>query len=102
MFDQSEGKEIELYLGDIAWPEGLWRGIQDMRKGERAKIRMKKKFAFGRPGAIDKLRWPKGFSEAPEDADRRTKLSTKSVIYDITLVDWVERIDVDAQGQIFK
>jgi len=27
VFDQSEGKEIELYLGDIAWPEGLWRGI---------------------------------------------------------------------------
>jgi hypothetical protein len=27
VFDHSQGKEMELYLGDIAWPEGLWRGI---------------------------------------------------------------------------
>jgi FKBP-type peptidyl-prolyl cis-trans isomerase 2 len=98
VFDHSHGKEMELYLGDIAWPEGLWRGIQEMRKGEHSKIRMKKKFAFGRPGAVDKLRFPKGFSEEPEDAERRTKLTTKSVIYEVTLIDWVERIDVDAQG----
>lgn len=73
-----------------------------MRKGERAKLRMKKKYAFGRPGAIDKIRWPKGFSDSPEDAERREKITSKSVIYDVTLVDWVDRIDVDAQGQIFK
>jgi hypothetical protein len=27
IFDDSDGKEIELFLGDISWPEGLWRGI---------------------------------------------------------------------------
>jgi len=55
----------------------LWRGIQDMRKGEKAKIRMKKKFAFGRPGEVDKLRFPKGFSTSEEDKERRGKLLTK-------------------------
>ena len=24
VFDSSHGKEIEMFLGDIAWPEGLW------------------------------------------------------------------------------
>jgi len=73
-----------------------------MRKGEKAKIRMKKKFAFGRPGEVDKLRFPKGFSKSEEDAERREKLLTKSLIYEVHLVDWVERSDVDADGKIFK
>ena len=73
-----------------------------MRKGEKAKIRMKKKFAFGRPGEVDKLRFPKGFSKSEEDAERREKLLTKSLIYEVHLVDWVERTDVDADGKIFK
>lgn len=31
---------VELFIGDITWPEGLWKGMQDMRKNERAKIRI--------------------------------------------------------------
>ena len=27
VFDSSNEQEIEIFLGDIAWPEGLWRGI---------------------------------------------------------------------------
>jgi hypothetical protein len=27
IFDSSDDKTIEFYLGNIAWPEGLWRGI---------------------------------------------------------------------------
>ncbi len=26
-FDSSQGQPIVLNLGDIAWPEGLWKGI---------------------------------------------------------------------------
>lgn len=33
-----------------------------MRKNEKAKIRIQKKFAFGRPGEIEALKFPTGFS----------------------------------------
>jgi FKBP-type peptidyl-prolyl cis-trans isomerase 2 len=64
-----EGTEVKLSLGDITWPEGLWKGIEHMRKGESAKIRIKKKkYGFGRKEQQDKLRVPKGF-ERPEAPD---------------------------------
>lgn len=44
--------ETEVVIGDISWPEGLWRGLQHMRRDETSKIRIKKKFAFGRPGEV--------------------------------------------------
>ena len=32
MFDRTlEGQELDLYLGDLKYIEGLWRGIQNMR-----------------------------------------------------------------------
>lgn len=59
MFEQTkDDSTVDIYLGDIHSIEGLWRGIQEMRKGEKAKIRIKKKYAFGRPGEVDKLRFP--------------------------------------------
>ena len=65
--DGGEGT-VELYIGDISWPEGLWQGMKWMRKNERAKIRIQKKHGFGRPGEVDKLRFPRGFSLSEEDA----------------------------------
>lgn len=105
IFDSSpndgEG-ETQLVIGDIAWPEGLWRGLQNMRKGETAKIRIKKLFAFGRPGEVDALRWPHGFSDSPADAERRQKLVSKQVIYEVTLVDFTIRQDMEANGKYYK
>jgi len=74
IFDSSPNDgadETSIVIGDIAWPEGLWRGLQNMRKGESAKIRIKKKFAFGRPGEVEALRFPPGYSESAADAERR-------------------------------
>ena len=71
IFDSSpnDGSDTtQIVIGDIAWPEGLWRGLQNMRKGESAKIRIKKKFAFGRPGEVDALRFPPGYSTSEADA----------------------------------
>ena len=81
IFDSSpdDGKgTVDLYIGDIKLIEGLWRGIMEMRVGERAKIRIKKKFAFGRPGEVDKLIWP-----AQANLE---KLKSKNVIYEVELV----------------
>jgi len=74
---------VDLYLGDVKYIEGLWRGICEMRIGERAKIKIKKKFAFGRPGEVDKLIFPQKCN--------REKLTSKSVIYQVELVSMVAR-----------
>jgi FKBP-type peptidyl-prolyl cis-trans isomerase 2 len=64
IFDVSaQETPVDIYLGDITLIEGLWRGIMEMRLGEKAKIKIKKKFGFGRPGEVDKLIFPKDFSE---------------------------------------
>lgn len=97
IFDSSpaDGKSTtDLYVGDIKLIEGLWRGLMEMRVGERAKIRIKKKFAFGRPGEVEKLLWP-------ANADRE-KLKSKAVIYEVELVQMVTRMDIEANGQMFK
>ena len=73
-----------------------------MRKGERSILRITKKFAFGRPGEVDKLRFPAGFSLSDVDKDRREKITTKNVIYDVTLIDWVHRMDLEANALVHK
>lgn len=93
---------VELFIGDISWPEGLWKGMQDMRRNERAKIRIQKKHGFGRLGEVDKLRFPKGYSTEEKDAERRAKLMSKAVIYEVTMIDWVERMDMEANGLMYK
>ena len=93
---------IDICVGDISYPEGLWRGLQHMRKNEKSKIRIKKKFAFGRPGEVDKLRFPPGFSLEEKDAERREKITSKSVIYEVTLLDYVERMDMEANTMFYK
>lgn len=48
VFDKSDGP-IKMTLGDDAWPYGVWKSIEHMRKGEKSLISIKPKFAFGRP-----------------------------------------------------
>jgi len=86
MFDcRAQNIPVDFYLGDIKLIEGLWRGIMEMRLGEKAKIKIKKKFAFGRPGEVDKLDFPHEFRQG----DRREKLVSKNVIYEVELLQFV-------------
>ena len=105
MFDTSPQRgegTVDFYIGDIVWPEGLWKGMQDMRRGEKSKIRIQKLHAFGRLGEVDKLRFPKGYSTSEADAERRAKIISKAVIYEVTMVDWIERMDMEANGLMYK
>jgi hypothetical protein len=91
---------IKIALGDIAWPEGLWKGIERMRKNEVAKIRIKKKkYGFGRKLQQDKLRFPPGFEV---EGEAKTRLLSKGVIYEVKLLDWIDRTDIDADGNFLK
>jgi hypothetical protein len=58
-----------------------------MREGERAKLRIKSKYGFGRPGEVDKLIFPPHYTEG----DRKQKLTTKAVIYEVELVKFILR-----------
>ena len=65
---------MKISLGDIAWPEGLWKGLERMRLNETAKIRIKKKkYGFGRKELREKLRIPKGFEAASENESEEGK-----------------------------
>lgn len=48
-------------MGDISVPEGLWKGLEKMRKNEKAKLKIQKKYSFGRKELRDKLVFPQGF-----------------------------------------
>jgi hypothetical protein len=69
-----------------------------MREGERAKLKIKRIYAFGRPGEVEKLVFPNAYKEG----DRRSKLTSKAVIYEVELVKFIVREDIDHNGSIFK
>ena len=71
-----------------------------MRKNEKAKIKIKRKYGFGRKANIDKLRFPKGYDEV--DSENRKRLMTKGIIYEVKLLDWIERQDIEADGNFLK
>jgi hypothetical protein len=75
-----------------------------MRKGEKAKIRIKKKHGFGRARRLDVLNFPKGFEENKDGSPnpKREKLMSKAIIYEVELLDFVERTDVEGDGQLIK
>jgi hypothetical protein len=87
-------------LGDFSWPEGLWKGLEEMRKNEKAKIKMKSKYGFGRKENKDKLKFPVGY-EDPESENRK-RLMTKGIIYEVKLLDWIEREDIDGDKVFIK
>ena len=83
---------------DNSWPDGLQTGVEKMRKGERAKIRIKRKHGFGRANLVEQLRFPKDYAEG----DNRDRLMKEQIIYEVTVVDFVERYDMEANGIFLK
>jgi hypothetical protein len=72
---------VQISIGDISWPEGVWKGLEEMRKGEISKIKIKKKYGFGRKENVDKLKFPAGYEV--EGSENRKRLMTKGLIYEI-------------------
>jgi hypothetical protein len=44
------------------------------------------------------LRFPEGF----QDPEKHKKLLSKGIIYEVKLVDWIERVDVLGNGDMMK
>ena len=96
--ESTNGEIVDIILNSKQWPEGLRMAIGKMRKGEKAKIKMKKSYAFGTNLDPDLLRIPKGW----EEGDKLKRLQTKGVIYELELVDWDIRDDITNDGQLVK
>ena len=71
-----------------------------MRKGEVSKIRIKKKHGFGRPLRVEVLRFPTGWGE--EGSEKRKRLTGETIIYEVEMVDFIPRTDIEANGNFYK
>lgn len=91
---------VEIVMGDISVPEGLWKGLEKMRKNEIAKVKIQKKYSFGRKELREKLVFPEGFGQ--DNPENHEKITTKGVIYEVELLDWTERIDVNGDSVFIK
>jgi hypothetical protein len=97
--EDGKGETIELALGDHSSPDGLQTGVEKMRKGEISKIRIKRKHGFGRPLRVEELNFPEGYTE---EGPKRTRLTTETIIYEVELVDFIVRNDIEANGIFLK
>lgn len=69
-----------------------------MRKGEVAKIKIKKNYGFGSSLDPELLRVPESCLNEP----MLTWLKKKSIIYEVTLHDWEIRDDIEHDAWIVK
>jgi len=60
-----------------------------MRKGEVSKIKIKKKYGFGRKEKRELLLFPMGYSEE-ENKENYERITKKAIIYEVKLIDWIE------------
>lgn len=92
-------EKVEIWIGDPSYPQALWKGIEEMRKGEKSKIKIKKSLAYGRKEDLLKIKIPLAFEE---EGPKREKLLSKGIIFEIKLHDWIEREDVNVDGNFLK
>ena len=69
-----------------------------MRKGEVAKIKIKKNYGFGSSLDPELLRVPESCSQEP----LFSWLKKKSIIYEVTLHDWEYWDDLDHDNKVVK
>ena len=54
---------FQMTLGDPKVPYGLWRALEHMRKGERARIMVKAAYGFGHIETAGSVEFPEGWTE---------------------------------------
>lgn len=69
-----------------------------MRRGEKALVMIKPKWAFRHPEFRNDIKIPEGW----ESEEKLKLLLKRRVYYEVTLYDWIVRHDLDADGMIYK
>lgn len=96
--DVDRSKRLNLTLGDERIPHGLWKSIEHMRRGERARIMVKPRWAYYNVTIIDKVVLPRGW----DAGERLRELRSRRVFFDVKLHDWVTRHDINGDGLLIK
>ena len=81
---------FELTLGDPKVPYGLWRAIEHMRKGERARVMVKAAYGYGHIETAGSVEYPEGWAEG----EKKRMLQTRRTFYEVKLHSWVVRHDL--------
>ena len=85
-------------LGDPKIPHGLWRAIEHMRKGERARVMVKAAYGYGHQDTAGTVEFPEGWTEGA----KRRALRTRRTFYEIRLISWVVRHDLLGEKSLLK
>ena len=85
-------------LGDSKVPIGIWRAIEHMRKGEKARVMVKAAYGYAHRETAGAVEYPEGWGEG----ERREMLQTRRTFYEIKLIDWVVRHDLLGEGSMIK
>lgn len=89
---------FELILGDPKVPYGLWRAIEHMRKGERARIMVKAAYGYGHRETAGSVEYPEGWTVGK----KKLALQTRRTFYEVKLFDWVIRHDLLGDKNLLK
>lgn len=77
---------------------GLWKAIEQMRRGEKSEIMIKPAHAFGHPDFQNELLFPKEW----DTEERKAILRRRRTYYEVKLYDWIVRHDLDGDGILIK
>lgn len=93
VFDTSNELPVTISTNDENFVEGFKIGIESMKKGEKAKINIEKKYGFKEEN--NKVKIPEEYKE------KRKELSEQALIYEIELLDIVKRKDLTINDGTF-
>lgn len=93
VFWDTKGKQISFELGDPKIPYGLWKAIQEMRKGERSLIMVKPAYGYDFEDTKELVHFPEGFEK---------QCKVRRAFFDVTLHDWVVKHDLLGDQSIIK
>jgi hypothetical protein len=90
--------EMKFTLGDERVPYGLWKGIEHMRRNEKALIMIKPKWGYAREEGQGVLVYPEGW----QIEEKIEILKKRRIYYEVKLLDWAVKHDLDGDGLIIK
>ena len=94
----SQTEPFEMVLGDEKVPHGLWKAIEHMHKGEKARVMVKPAYGYGYPQTARTVKFPDGWT----DDDKKRQLKMRRTFFDVKLHSWVIRHDLLSDGSLIK
>ena len=94
----SKPEPFQMTLGDPTVPYGLWRAIEQMRRGEKSKIMVKPRYGYAMPDYARTIQFPEGWTEG----EKMKELKRRRAFFEVKLIDWIVRHDLLGEGSLMK